>query len=159
MSCPGARRIVYGVLSAFPDAVHTGHAAAVIDCVVFGVDTRGFAVAGARLTAVAFVGVDYRAEERESRQKSQYGAYGANGVAIGTSVAPSQYDDDYQCGDGDEESGKAFEPYLGRVEGVAVDMLGYGCEQVVAPSVNGCEQVGGDAAVGAVWLDERSPRG
>ena len=55
-------------LTAFPQTVHAGHATAVIDDVVFGIDTRGFAVAGTQLATVTFCRVDNGAEKRESGQ-------------------------------------------------------------------------------------------
>ena len=50
--------IAYGTLRAFFDTVHTYHAAAVIDGVIFSVDTRGFAITGTRLAPVASGRID-----------------------------------------------------------------------------------------------------
>lgn len=60
--------VSYRSLSALFDAIHASHATAVIDEVVFGIDARGFAVAGTRLATVTFCRVDNGAEKRESGQ-------------------------------------------------------------------------------------------
>ena len=133
---PGAGHIVNGVLGAPFDAIHARHATAVVDSVIFGVDARGFAVAGTRLATVAFGCVDSGAEEREPRQQPQRGAHRADGVAVGASATPGQYSDDHKGDDGHDERGETLEPHLGRVEGVAVHALGHEGEQVVAPPVN-----------------------
>lgn len=54
-----AAAVFYGTLVAGVDAVHAGHAAAVIDGVVLDVDARGLAVAGAALAVDAFRSVDH----------------------------------------------------------------------------------------------------
>lgn len=155
----GAGHVVNGVLGATIETIHAHYAAAVVDSMIFGIDARGFAVAGTRLATVAFGRVDGGAEEREPRQQPQRGAHRADGVAVGASVAPGQYDDDYQGDRGYDERGEALEPDLGRVEGIAVHALGHEGKQVVAPPVYRGKEVGGYAAVGAVWSDEGGPGG
>ena len=60
--------VSYSSLPALFDTIHASHATAVIDDVVFGIDARGFAVAGTRLATVTFCRVDNGAEKRESGQ-------------------------------------------------------------------------------------------
>ena len=114
------------------------------------VDAAGLAVAFAEAAAVALILVKHRTVEREMADIAQYGAHGADGVAVGAAVAPGQDADNQQrhsChGNGD---GGAH-PNVDRIEGVALVVLGNGGQAVVGPQVEGLHQVGGDAPVGTV---------
>lgn len=78
-------------LAAFPQTVHAGHAAAVIDPVRLRVDARRLAVAGTKAATVTFRGVDTRFENREARHESQDRADRTDRIAIGSAVAPCQH--------------------------------------------------------------------
>ena len=137
-------------LAAFPQTVHAGHAAAVIDPVRLRVDARRLAVAGTKAATVTFRGVDTRFENREARHESQDRADRTDRIAIGSAVAPCQH------GQHDERHGRhgqrrgALDPDIDRVERIAAGSLGQIGQQVVAPQVKGRKKVGHDTPVGTV---------
>ena len=89
------------VVLAGVDAVATSDAAAGIDGVRLIVDAGTLAIPTAQRTALAFLGIEAYLQQREPAQEGKNGAYGTNGVAIGSSVAPCQYaqDDQHDCAD------------------------------------------------------------
>ena len=72
------------------------------------------------------------------------------GVTIGASATPCQHGDDDKCGYSDQEGGQALDPHVNAVEGIAIDPFSDGSQQVVAPLINGEQQVGHHAAIAAV---------
>lgn len=98
-----AEGVADGSLMAFTDAVQACHATRIIYCVLLCVDTCRLAVAGAESAAVTFRGVDDRAQQREARDKTQNGAYGADRVTVCASVAPRQYRQHGECYNGHSE--------------------------------------------------------
>jgi hypothetical protein len=63
------------------------------------VDAGRFAVLGAEAAIPTFFLVEANLEERETCQETQRRSYRTDGVAVGTTVAPSQHDNDGK-GDG-----------------------------------------------------------
>ena len=86
-----------GVGMTIADAVATYYATAVVNGVVFVVDAGGLTVARAESALHALVGIDLNFQPAESREESEHGADGADGVAIGATVLPGE-DDDYRQG-------------------------------------------------------------
>ena len=139
-----------GSLLAGVDAIEAHHATAIVDGVVLRVDASGLAIAGTESAGVALAGVDDGLQPREAGEESQHGAHGADGVAIGSSVAPSQHAEDDEGEDGHQKGGAALDPYFGGVEGVAFSLFGKVGEEVVSPQVEGGEEVGNDASPSAI---------
>ena len=147
-----------GVLGTVADAVHAGHAAAVVYLVVCDVYAGSLAVALALAAADAPVCVNYWLEPRETGQEAQEGTHRTYCVAPGTAVPPCQHGNQHQHHCGDDERRQTLEPYIRGIEGVAVSPLGYERKQVVDPAVHGSEDVGGNASVGAVRLQQGHKR-
>ena len=157
-----AEPVVERVVLAAVHAVHADHAARIVDRMVFRIDAGGLALSRAESAGGALRRVDHRAEEREAREKSQDSAHGAYGIAPGAAVAPGQNDEQDERRRGDEQRRQAAHPHLRTVEGVAVGPFGQVGQQVVAPAVEGGQQILRDAAIGAVGryqCHERSDTG
>ena len=150
--------VVQGVELALLKAVAAGHAAAVVHRVVPEVNGARLAVARAHAAALALVGVERHVEEAEAADEAKDRAHGADGVAIGSSILISQVAHDDKRGQGDEEGRQRLHPHVGVIEGVALVVLGYTCQQVVAPAVQGLQQVARDAAVAAVGSQQSNER-
>ena len=139
-----------GVELALLKAVAAAHAAAVVHRVVPEVNGARLAVARAHAAAPALVGIERHVEEAEAADEAKHRTHGADGVAVGTPVLIGQVAHDEERGHGDEEGRQRLHPHVGVIEGVALVVLGYTCQQVVAPAVQGLQQVARDAAVAAV---------
>ena len=153
---PPPQRIGDGPLAAVFEAVHTGHATAVINFMRRRVDTRRLAVAGAELASVALRGVETRFEQRVAGEESQHRAHRTDRITIGAAAAPRKNKQHGERHDGNKQRGEALHPDVDRIEGVAVHAPGDVCQQVVAPRVDRGQQVRGDAAVGAVRREQRT---
>ena len=153
---PPPQRIGDGPLAAVFEAVHTGHAAAVINFMRRRVDTRRLAVAGAELASVALRGVEMRFEQRVAGEESQHRAHRTDRITIGAAAAPRKNKQHGERHDGNKQRGETLHPDVDRIEGVAVHAPGDVCQQVVAPRVDRGQQVRGDAAVGAVRREQRT---
>ena len=147
-----------GVELALLKAVAAGHAAAVVHRVVLEVYRARLAVARAHAAALALVGVERHVEEAEAADEAQNRAHGADGVAVGAPVLIGQVAHDEERGHGDEEGRQRLHPHVGVIEGVALVVLGNRCQQVVAPAVQGLQQVARDAAVAAVGSQQGNER-
>ena len=101
----------------------------------------------AQMAVLAFRGVDDRTEERKSGEETQRRTDGTDGVAVGPSVLPCENNNCDEGYGGYNEGRKALEPYLFRIEGLAVGFLGKECEEVVAPLIEGGEDVLDDSAI------------
>ena len=145
-------------MPALVHAVHAGHAAAVIDAVVFHVDARSLAAAGAEVALHTLVRVDDGLEPRPAGHEAQHRAHGTDGVAVGASAAPGQHGDDHESDHGDEEGRQTLHPHRGFIESIAVDAFGHVGQQIVSPSVERGEQILRDASVGAVGGEQGRQR-
>ena len=135
---------------AFRQAVHTSHAARIVDAVVLDVDARGLAVLLAFVAVLAAVGVDDGAEQREARHQAQHRSHGADGAAPRATAAKGKEPHHDKRGDGDDERDAALEPHVDLIEGIAAGTLGKAGKYVVEPQADRLQEVGGYAAIGAV---------
>ena len=125
-------------------AVATGHAARVVHGVVLEVYARCLAVLGAQRAVLALALVEVDLQPRELGKDAEHSTYGADGVAVGAPVAPCQQGQYHQHHDGNAQRDAGAQPDVAVVEGVAVVVLGDGCQHVVACLIDGLQQVGGD---------------
>lgn len=139
---------------ALRDAVHTSHAARIVDRAVERVDARGLAMIGTFGTADALGGVDDRFEDGETREESQERADGADGVAPQTAVADSEESDEQKRDNGDEKRGREADPDIDMIESVATEMFGEKSEEVVEADIDRLENVGSDTSEEAIGVDE-----
>ena len=79
------------------DAVHAGHAAAVVDLMLLHVDACSLALLSAESAAAALFCVDHRCEKAELREEAKDCTYRADSVAPCSSVLPCEYGDDNEC--------------------------------------------------------------
>ena len=114
------------------------------------VDTCCLAVAHTFVARYALVGIDHRSEHRPARQQAQKRPDGADRIAVRTAVAPCQHRQHHNRNYGYDERADTLDPHLTRIEGVAADTLRQICEQVVAPSIHGSEEVRCNTAERAV---------
>ena len=133
------------------DAVAAHHAAGVVDAVVLEVDAGSLAVPGTFRTVAALIQVDVDLQPREAGEEREHRAHGADGVAVGAAVLPSQRDEHQhgEHGDGKHHAHRRHQ-YVDRVESIAVDALGDGSQAVVAQFPQRLEDARGDAAVSGV---------
>ena len=152
---PADEPVADGALVAILEAVHTDHAAGVVDPVFGRIDAGRLAFARADGAAVAFVRVNHGFVEGIFRKQPEERTHRTDGVAPGASAAPGQ--DENQCEEGrrSDEGRQALDVNLCRIECVAVPMLGNQGQQVVHAAIDGGEKFGGDPAEGAVGLDQR----
>ena len=123
-------------------AVAAGHATGIVNLVGLEVDAGGLAVLGAQAAGLALIGIKIDLKPRETRQLGKNGTHRADGVAIGAAATPCQHGDDNECRQGNEEGGQALHPHIHAVECVAIHPLGHRGQQVVAPLINGQQQIG-----------------
>ena len=150
----GRMAIVDRVLGAFADAIHAGHAAAVINLMMGDVDAGSLAVAFAAFAADALGGIDDGLEPREAGKEAEQGPDRAYRVAIGAAAAPCQDNENHKSSQRNQKGRQAFDINFDRIEGVAPGSFGKEGQQVVAPAVNGGKEVGGDAAVGGIGVEQ-----
>ena len=150
----GRMPVMNRVLGAFADAIHAGHATAVVYLMVGDVDARGLAVAFAEFAADALGAIDDGLEPREAGQEAEQGSDRAYRVAIGAAVAPCQDNDNHESSRCNQKGRQAFDVNLDRVESVASGSFGKEGQQVVAPAVNRGEKIGSDAAVGGIGVEQ-----
>lgn len=110
-------------------------------------------------TSGTFRGVDARFQPSVARQQSQYCAYGTKGVAIGASVAPSQYGDNDAGEKRHQKCWQAFQPHLCGVEGITVYAFGHVGQCIVSQGVKRGEKILYHASVGAVRCQQHYKRG
>ena len=139
-----------GIVLALLQAVEASHAPAMVYSCIRNINASCLATACAQVAFPAFLFIDFDSEQRKFRDNPQHGSYGADGIAIRTSVPPRQYTYYYKGKQGDEECRKALQPHLGFIESVAVGTFCKIGQQVVSPLVNGSKQVVGDSSVGAI---------
>ena len=147
-----------GALTTDIQAVHACHAAGVVDAVVLEVYARCLAGTGAESAGIALAGVYDRLEPGEAGDVAQHGPYGAEGVAIGASVPPGKDEEDDERCQGNEEGGEALQPDARLIESVAVGAFRQISQGIVAPRIEGGEEVLGDASEGAVGSQQRHER-
>ena len=96
MGLVGQRVVLAGV-----DAVATHHTTAIVNTVRLIVDAGTLAIPTAQRAVLTFLGIEAYLQQRETTEEGKDGAYGTNGIAIGSSVAPCQYaqDDQHDCAD------------------------------------------------------------
>ena len=140
------------------NAIHAGNTARIVDAVVLGIDARSLALAGTQRAAHTFLGVDYRAQEGETRHKAQHGANRANRVAIGATATPRQEANHQQRSHSHSQRDAAFQPHVHRIEGVAIVVLGNRSQIVVHPCINRSKEVGGDTSECAIRCNQCSNR-
>ena len=140
---------------AFLQAVAAGHATRVVHLVRLEIDARGLAILGAHAAWLALVDVKIHFEPREARNQREESAHGADGVAIGASAAPCQHSDDDKRRQSNQEGGQTLHPHVHAVECVAVHAVGNCRQQVVAPLIDGQQQVGHHAAIAAIRCQQR----
>lgn len=139
--------VAHCLVFAFVQTIHAGHATAVVYLVILDVDTRSFAIACAKVAVDALIRVDNRLQISISGQEAEYGTYRANGVAIGSSASPCQYDEDDQGNGCNDESRDALQPHGGIVERITVGTFSQVGQQIVSPLVEGSKQVVGNTSV------------
>ena len=110
----------------------------------------GLAVKLAGLAVLALFRVNDGTEHGKAGEEAQRSAHGADGVAIGAPTLEGQHNNYHQGNDGYHQGGNAFYPYLLLVEGITACMLRPGGQQVVAPEVNGLQEVLHHASISAV---------
>ena len=138
------------IVLALADAVHTGDATGIVDFMVLDINAGSLADALTLTAVAAFVDIDDRAEERETGDQTEDGAYGADRVAPGAATAKRQEADDEERSNGDDERGTALHPDIDMVEAVALSPLSDASKDVVNPEIERLKQVSGDTAVSAV---------
>jgi len=85
------------------DTVAADHTARGIDGMRLIVDTRGLAVLGTERAVLALLHIEVNLQEREAAEEGEYRAHRTDGVAVGSSVAPSQYSESNERYSGNNE--------------------------------------------------------
>ena len=134
--------------------IHARYASTVVNLMIFVINASRLASMCAQTAFGTFPGIEYGMKQREARDKSQNGAHWTNGVAIGTSVAPSQHDDCNEACCRDDESRQTAQPHISFVESIAVGTFGQEGQQVVAPDIYRLKQVLYDASVRTVRSEQ-----
>ena len=132
------------------DTIHACYASTVVNLMIFVINASRLASTCAQTAFGAFPGINRGMKQREARDKSQHGAHWTDGVAIGTSVEPSQHDERNEAYRGDDESRQTAQPHILFVESIAVGTFGQESQQVVTPDIYRLEQVLYDASVRTV---------
>lgn len=88
--------IVEGAFLAGIQTVQTYYATAVVYLVRYAVDAGCLTATGTQSATVALGGINFGTEPREAGKEAQYGTHRADGIAVGTSVPPCQYDNNKQ---------------------------------------------------------------
>jgi hypothetical protein len=119
--------------------------------VVFAnLNALGLAMELAGLAVLALVVVNDRTEHGKAGEEAQRGAHGADIVAIGAAAPESQNPHHDQRDKGYNQGGKAAEPYLLVIEGIASSPFREAGQQVVAPNIDRLQKVLDHTAVSTV---------
>ena len=129
------------------ETIHTSHASAIVYLVVLEVDACRLAAASAEATVLTHLGIDDRAEEGETREESQDRSYRTNRITISSAISPSQNHHDDEGYRSDDKSRKTLDPNIRRIERIAVHVLSDESQEVVAPTIEWSQEVGGDATI------------
>ena len=125
-----------------------------INAVFLGIDATGLAITRTKAATIAFFQLEYRTEEREAAEESQYRSHGTDRVAVSAASAPCQETDNKECAQSNAERRQTAHPHIHGIKGVGVVMLRDGSQPVIRPLVEGLHQVGGNAAIGTVRRNE-----
>ena len=125
-----------------------------VNALVLAVDTTSLTTAFAQTAGITTALVDDGTEKRVTAEQTEQCAYGADGVAPGTSSAPCQHGNDAPGDNGDGKRADALQPHIHFVNGITVIVLGKLRQQVVAHLVQGSNDCSGDAAVSAVGKNQ-----
>ena len=110
----------------------------------------GLAVEFAGLAVLALLRVNHGTEHGKAGKEAEGGTHRADAVAVGSAMAKGQVAYYQNCYYRENQGNGAGNPHFFRVEGVAAPMFGQPGQQVVAPQVDGLEEILHNATVGAV---------
>ena len=89
-------------------------------------------------------------QPRETREETQEGSHGTNGVAVRTAIAPGEHRQNDHRHDADDERRQGAQPDVFVIESVAVVVFRYSRQHVVACHPYGLQHVGGNESEGRV---------
>ena len=141
---------MYGVMFACIHAIQTSHAPAVINCMVFRVNTCRFALAGTERAGVAFSYINDWTEQGILCHKSQSSPNMTDGIAICPPIPLSQKNQNNKSGSSNQENRKTLYPYLFLIKSVIVHAFRHISQGVIAQVIERSKQVLSNPSISAV---------